>query len=107
VEIWFPVGTGLILKRKIDSVKSYSERDLRDSPFSSRFGGELATEVKGEAQKDAPLEAQYHCSVYLDNAEEGIPLGMTGRLGVFASPKSLIARLFNNLVRTFNRESFL
>ena len=105
-EIWLPIGTGRLIRKKIDSIKSYSEKDLRDSPFSSRFGGAIATEVKGEKQRDAPLEAQYDCSVNVSNEDAAILLGMTGRLAVRSPPASIVAGLFENLIRTFNRESF-
>jgi putative peptide zinc metalloprotease protein len=107
VKIWFPIGTGRTLTKKIDIIRSYSERDLRNSPFSSRFGGELATEVIGEYQQDAPLEAQYDCSIIYDNLNDPIPLGMTGRLVVSSPPRSILARLVDNAAKTFNRESFL
>lgn len=106
-EIWFPIGEGRIIKRKIDYIKSYSERDLENSPFSSRFGGELATEAKSEQQRDAPLEAQFDCAVYFRNSSEAIPLGTTGRLAVKAPPRSLIVRLWDRTVQAFNRESLL
>ena len=108
VEIWLPIGTGLILKNKVDSVRSYSEMDLQDSPFSSRFGGELATETRGERRKDAPLEAQYYCSVNLTNQKpDSLPLGLSGRLAVPSPPRSLLVRLLEGVIRTFNKESFL
>ncbi len=108
VEIRFPIGTGLIVRNRIDSVRTYSEVDLQNSPFSSRFGGELATEVRGDQQKDAPLEAQYCCSVNFDNHEADVlPLGMSGRLAVASPPRSLVMRFIDNTIRTFNRESLL
>jgi putative peptide zinc metalloprotease protein len=108
VEIRFPIGTGLILRNRIDSVRTYSEVDLQNSPFSSRFGGELATEIRGDQQKDAPLEAQYCCSVNLTNQEaDTLPLGMSGRLAVQSPPKSLVMRFIDNTIRTFNRETLL
>ncbi|MBI5572668.1 MAG: HlyD family efflux transporter periplasmic adaptor subunit [Desulfomonile tiedjei] len=107
VVIWLPVGTGKILNRKVDSVKSYSEKDLRNSPFSSRVGGELATEMRGENREDAPLEPQYDCSVRLTDVDRSIPLGMTGRMAVLSPPRSLAARVVDGVIRTFNRESLL
>jgi putative peptide zinc metalloprotease protein len=106
VEIRLPIGTGRILRKRIDTIKSYSEKDLRNSPFSSRFGGELATEEMGEKQRDAPLEAQYDCSVHILNEDDTILLGMTGRLAVLSPPQSIIAGLYETMMRTFNRESF-
>jgi hypothetical protein len=34
-------------------------------------------------------------------------LGMTGRLAVSSPPRSVAARVYENIVRTFNRESLL
>lgn len=105
VKIWLPVSRVMILKRKIDTIATYSERDLRDSPFSSRFGGELATEIKGENTKDAPLDAQYKCSVPFHNAENRIRLGMTSVLVVPSTPQSVFSMIIDALFRTFNWES--
>lgn len=106
VEIWFPAGTGLFLRERIDSIRSYSERDLRNSPFSSRVGGELATEARGKDRQDSPLEAQYDCLVRFSN-RGALPLGITGRLAVTSPPQSIVSRLIDNVVRTFNRESLM
>jgi putative peptide zinc metalloprotease protein len=107
VKVWFPLGEGVTLNKRINAVKSYSEKDLENSPFSSRFGGEVATEIKGEQRKDAPLEAHYAGKIYHDNSGTRIPLGITGRLVVAAPPKSLIARLYDGILRTINRETLL
>jgi putative peptide zinc metalloprotease protein len=107
VEIWLPVGTGKILRNRIGSIKSYSETDLRNSPFSSRLGGELATEVIGEKKEDVPLEPQYDCSVRVLNKDGSILLGMTGRMAVASRPKSVAGRLWEEAFKTFHRESFL
>jgi putative peptide zinc metalloprotease protein len=107
VEIWLPIGTGKLLTEKIDSIKTYSETDLRNSPFSSRFGGELATEVRGEKQEDVPLEPQYDCSIRVANADGSLLLGMTGRMAVSSPPKSLAGRFLENVIKTFHTESLL
>jgi len=107
VEIWLPVGTGLVLVNKIGAIKAYSEKDLRESSFSSRLGGELATEVRGEQQKDAPLEAQYRATVSLTDQDLHLPLGLTGRLSVPSPPQSLLFRIFDELIRTFMRETLV
>jgi putative peptide zinc metalloprotease protein len=107
VEIVLPVRTGGPLRAKIDSIKSYSEPDLRNSPFSSRFGGEVATEVRDEKQEEVPIEPQYDCSVRVVNDDGSILLGMTGRMAVLARPRSLAARVLENVIKTFHKESFL
>jgi putative peptide zinc metalloprotease protein len=107
VEIWLPVAGGLILTDKIAEVRAYSEKDLRESPFSSRLGGELATEVKGEQQQDAPLEAQYRATVSMTNQDLRLPLGLTGRLSVPSPPRSLLFRFFDEIFRTFMRETLV
>ncbi len=106
VEIWFPLNGGTTFLKKIDSVRSYNERNLADSPFSSRFGGEIATEIEGHFASDAPLEDLYVCSVnFSDNRT--IPLGLTGRLVVSSPPESTLERIFHHAVKTLNRESLL
>ena len=87
-------------------IKPFSEKDLSESPFSSRVGGELATEVKGEGQMDSPLEAQFDCLLAFRNGGAEIPLGMTGRLAVPVRAQSIGGRVLDGLSRTFNRESF-
>ncbi|MFH1115178.1 MAG: site-2 protease family protein [Pseudomonadota bacterium] len=105
VRVWFPIDGGLELEKKILELKPFSERDLSESPFSSRVGGELATEVKDRHQKDVPLEAQYDCSIGFPNDGLRIPLGMTGRLVAASPPKSIAAMVIDGMARTFNRES--
>jgi putative peptide zinc metalloprotease protein len=104
VEIWLPVQGGLTIRSKINSIKSYGEMDLTDSPLSSRFGGQLATEVKGERRKDAPLTAQYECSVVFTNPRRLVPLGMVGKFVVSSPPQSILSGFVDDVVRTFGRE---
>ncbi|MFH0825730.1 MAG: site-2 protease family protein [Pseudomonadota bacterium] len=107
-EVWLPIGgRGRTFRGKIDTVKPYSERNLRDSPFSSRLGGELAVEAKGEHHRDAPLEAQYMCSVKVNNTDGSLRLGMTGRLTVPSPPQSILSRVWDGLFRTFAKESLI
>jgi len=107
IEIWLPVGTGMLVTDRIDDIGNYNERDLKDMPFSSRLGGEVATEVLGERRRDVPLEAQYLCTVKLMNPDRVVPMGLTGRLVVPSPPKSIISRFLDELFRTFNRESLV
>ncbi len=106
VKIWLPMGDGRLFTRPIESIKPYSETNLPNSPLSSRFGGEVATEIKGEHEMDAPLRAYYACSVRVCDGET-IPSGLTGTMMIPSPPKSLIARMVNQLMETFNRESLL
>ena len=107
VKLWFPVRGGLIIQAKIDSIYPYSERDLKNSPFSSRLGGELATEPRGDSRQDAPLVAQYLCLVHLDNSEIIPPLGMTGDFVVSSPPRSIFQRFVDKASRTFFRETLM
>jgi len=107
VEIWLPLKNGVVLSGKIDSMRPYSEKDLKDSPFSSRLGGELATEPKGTHQKDVPLEAQYMCSVRFPERGLAVPLGMTGRFAVPLPPRSILSRFVDKIYQTFSRESMV
>jgi len=106
VDIWFPVNGGTTFRKRIESVRAYNERDLTDSPFSSRFGGEIATEVEGHYASDAPLEDLYVCSVSFSDNQK-IPLGLTGRLVVSSPPESTLERIFHHAVQRINRESLL
>ncbi len=105
-EALFPIGTGLFVQGKVEEISPYSEKDLHDSPFSSRVGGELATEAVSEGHKDVPLEAYYRCAMDYNNKKKIIPLGMTGRLALTAPRQSIAGRFINNVLTTFNRESF-
>jgi len=105
VKVWFQVGTGLMVPGYIEEVKPYGEQDLKNLPFSSRLGGELATESRGEDVKDAPLEALYRCSAKLRNTDKMIPLGMTGRLVLDSPPRSILALVLEKVFTTFNKES--
>jgi putative peptide zinc metalloprotease protein len=106
VDIWFPVNGGTTFSKRIDSVRSYNERNLTDSPFSSRFGGEIATEAEGHFASDVPLEDLYVCSVHFPD-NRTIPLGLTGRLVVSSPPESTLERIFHHAVQTINKESLL
>jgi putative peptide zinc metalloprotease protein len=106
-QLWFPIDGGLVLKCKINSINPYDERDLKNSPFSSRLGGELATEPRGDSRQDAPIVAQYQCSIYLEGSSAIPPLGMTGDFIVSAPPRSLFERLVHRLGRTFARETLM
>ena len=107
VEIWAPINNGMKFYSRIDGIRSYSEKDLRDSPFSSRVGGELATEAKSDKQRDAPLEAQYLCEVSIPKLDTQPPLGMTGKISIPAPPQSIVSRNIDRFLRTFTRETTL
>jgi putative peptide zinc metalloprotease protein len=89
---------------KISSVKPFSERDLKGLPFSSRHGGEIATEAKDQAHLDAPLEAVYVASVDFPNTD-GVPLMTTGRCSVSSVPRSIAGRLYRAAMQVVNRET--
>ncbi|MFH0824423.1 MAG: efflux RND transporter periplasmic adaptor subunit [Pseudomonadota bacterium] len=107
VRVLFPIDAGVEFQGRIQGIRPFSERDLKDSPFSSRFGGDVPTEAKGGDQMDVPLEAQYDCSVVLDEGALNVPLGMTGKLIVALPPRSVAHRVFHRLMQTINRESLL
>ena len=107
IRVWFPIAGSKQFDGLVRELKPFAIRDLRESPFSSRYGGELATEAKADEQKDVPLEAQYDCSVLFKNANPHIPLGMTGRAAIRSVPKSIASRVVDTIVRVFNRESLL
>lgn len=106
VEVWLPLGEGLILREKVEKIKPYSETDLSSSPFSSRLGGEVATEIKGRDRKEVPIEAYYVCSIRVASLGGSIPLGMTGRMAVASPRRSVLSKLVEDMARTFNREAF-
>ncbi|MBI4963665.1 MAG: efflux RND transporter periplasmic adaptor subunit [Desulfomonile tiedjei] len=105
VRVWFPVAGGKEFEAKVSGIRQFSEKDLSESPFSSRFGGELATEVRSHDQKDSPLESQYNLSVLFDHPEANIPLGMTGRLVVGSPAQSIAGRIVDHVAQTLNREA--
>lgn len=100
-------GEGTEHTAAIDHIRPFSEQDLSASPFSSRLGGEVATEIRGHQHKDAPLEAQFDCSVPFRNDEPRVPLGMTGRFIVPSAPRSVATWVLDTVAQTFNRESLL
>jgi len=106
VEIWFPPGSQGNIGARIEEIRPYSEADIKDSPFSSRLGGEIATEAQDNEHLDAPLSAYYVCSCRLWN-NAGMPLGITGRCAICSPPQSLMSRVFHLAVQTLNRESIL
>ncbi|MBI4963447.1 MAG: HlyD family efflux transporter periplasmic adaptor subunit [Desulfomonile tiedjei] len=105
VRIWFRMGSGIILTGTIEEIRPYGEQDLRDMPFSSRFGGDMAIEARGEDRTDVPLEALFRCSVSFRNVDRKIPLGMTGKLVVDSPRTSLWSRSVEGILEGFHKES--
>ncbi|MEW6351525.1 MAG: site-2 protease family protein [Thermodesulfobacteriota bacterium] len=106
VETWFPVAEGKSYRLRLREMSPFSREDLAGSPFSSRLGGEIATEPKGREKKESPLDAYYACRMDFSN-RDGIPLGITGRMVVRHAPRSILERLIQSLYQTFNREMVL
>jgi putative peptide zinc metalloprotease protein len=107
VQLWLPIHGGLVIQTKINAINPYSERDLKNSPFSSRLGGELATEPRDSSRQDAPIVAQYQCSIYLEASDALPPLGMTGDFIISSPPKSIFQRFIHKARRTFVRETLM
>jgi hypothetical protein len=107
VEVWVPVDHGIKFESKIESVRSYSEKDLTGSSFSSRVGGELATETRTDKIKEAPLEAQYICQIGIPTMDVALPIGLTGKVSVPAAPQSILSRNIDRFIRTFTKETTL
>jgi putative peptide zinc metalloprotease protein len=97
---------GELFSGKIADVRSFSERDLKDSPFSSRHGGDIPTEAKDHSHLDSPLVAQYIASVKFSN-DDLTPLMTTGRCAVSSVPRSILGRFYYRAMRTLNRETLL
>jgi len=106
VTIWFPIQNGTLFHRTLSSVRSTHERDLRETPFSSARGGEIAVDVVGRAMVESPLEEQYVCSFDFPE-NRTVPLGMTGRIVVASPHRSILATMYRAAAQVFNRESFL
>jgi putative peptide zinc metalloprotease protein len=98
-----PVGNVVYVGR-IQSVKPFSERDLKGLPFSSRHGGEIATEAKDQTHLDSPLEAVYVASVDFPNTD-GIPLMTTGWCSVSSVRRSIAGRIYRRIMQVINRET--
>lgn len=107
VQIWLPLQDAPRREGHVTEVRSYSESDLKDSPFSSTMGGELATERRDLGHKETPLEAHYVCVVRASRAPLPRHAGMTGRMAVPRPPRSLYRIMVDSLVQTFNRESVI
>jgi putative peptide zinc metalloprotease protein len=112
VEAWFPIDNGVSFVLAVKEVIPFKAEDLEASPFSSRFGGEIATEAKPElkreagrdlATKDAPIEPYYVCKMHFPNTAK-LPLGLTGRLVVKQPPRSALTRIIDAAYQTFHRE---
>ncbi|MFH0824387.1 MAG: efflux RND transporter periplasmic adaptor subunit [Pseudomonadota bacterium] len=103
VDVWFPHGSGRSYALTVKEISPFKTEDLEGSPFSSRFGGEIATEAAEGAGKDNPLEPVYLCKMGFVNTD-GIPLGITGRLVVRHAPRSLLTRIIDAAYHTFHRE---
>jgi putative peptide zinc metalloprotease protein len=100
---FFRRGSGMEVPGVITEIRPYSEQDLRESPFSSRLGGTVATEPQDDQRKDVPLEAQY-LGVATCSTGAAIPLGMTGKFFVASPPRSIAGRVLDRICREFQRE---
>jgi len=104
VAIWLPIGDGLRVDGRVESIRSHHEQDLGMSPFASFLGGEVATRTDERVGELTPTHAQYICTVEINSRGLGGYLGMTGRLAIRRSPRSLLQILIDGLVSSFNRE---
>jgi putative peptide zinc metalloprotease protein len=104
--VWLGKGSGAEFEGAVSEIRPYSEQDLKDSPLSSRLGGDVATEQREDHRTDAPLEAQY-IGVVNGPSESRLPLGMTGEFFVNSSPRSIAGRFFDRIARGFHRERLL
>jgi putative peptide zinc metalloprotease protein len=103
VDVWFPVENGKVFQATVKELSPFQAVDLEGSPFSSRFGGEIATEMREGIGKDRPLEPQYTCKMEF-SPTAAIPLGMTGRIVVKQPPKSALERFTKAAFQVFHRE---
>jgi len=104
--VWFRRGSGEEFPGVMAEIRPYSEQDLRDSPFSSRVGGEIATEHREDNRTDVPLDAHYVGIIHVPTSMT-IPLGMTGKFFHSSVRRSIAGRVFYRIAKTFNRESLL
>ncbi|MFH0822260.1 MAG: site-2 protease family protein [Pseudomonadota bacterium] len=104
VAMWFPVGTGLTIPGKIESVKEYGQRDLATTPFSVNDKGELATGGEGRKPEKDPSASYYVCSVGLPE-NNSVPLGLSGNIVVPSQPKSTVRRVYESVWETIHKES--
>jgi len=107
VQIWFPIDGGTSFTLSVKEVVPFKTEDLEASPFSSRMGGEIATEMKmptrEEGSKVSPLEPYYVCKIDFPNHRK-IPLGVTGRMVVKQPPRSALTRIIEAAYHTFHWE---
>lgn len=106
VKAWFPVDEGKTFSATVKEISPFKTEDLQGSALSSRFGGEIATEVErkeGGGLMDAPLEPYYLCKAEIADPK-GLFLGMTGRLIVSRPPRSAFQRIIEAAYQTFHRE---
>ena len=89
-----------IFEGKIEEV---SPDVMRYTPkrLSTKAGGELATETD-ESGVERPQSASYQASVYLDDPEGLLRIGLRGRGKVHAKPQTIAARAWRFFSETFN-----
>lgn len=104
VEVWLPIGIGVTYTVRVREISPFKAEDLAGSPFSSRFGGEIAVQERPGQGKDTPLEPQYLCKTDLP-ADTAIRLGMTGKIAAPYPPRSILRRLKDAAYRTFHGET--
>jgi putative peptide zinc metalloprotease protein len=104
VRLWLPIGQGKTFTAPLKEINPFKAEDLAGSPFSGRFGGEIAVEEKAGQGKDTPLEPQYVCKTDLP-VDPAVRLGMTGRLVAAHPPRSALQRFKDAAYQTFHGET--
>jgi putative peptide zinc metalloprotease protein len=104
VEVWLPLGVGRKFNAVVSDISPFKAEDIAGSPFSSRFGGEIAVEEKAGQGKDSPLEPQYVCKTDLP-LDASLRLGMTGKTAASHPPRSVFRRFMDAAYQTFHGET--
>lgn len=84
-------------------IEQISNREMTSSPkqLSNKSGGELATKTD-EAGVERPMSTSYLARVLLDNDDDLLRLGLTGRAKIHAGSRTLGQRLWRYIAQTFN-----
>lgn len=84
-------------------IDQISNREMTSSPkqLSNKSGGELATKTD-EAGVERPMSTSYLARVLLDNDDELLRLGLTGRAKIHAGSRTLGQRFWRYVAQTFN-----
>jgi putative peptide zinc metalloprotease protein len=89
-------------KGKVTEIAAARMDALKNTALSSKFGGNLPTEIGRDQQSEILALPHYQITMRLENADGYLKSGMTGVCRINAERRSIAAILFHKVIRLIN-----